>query len=372
MGVGWDCIGVEWVEWEWDEMGLGWDGIWLGFFSDGVEVGWGWDGMDWSGLRGVRVGLIGMVLWWDGIGMGRGGEGTGMGGVEWDLDGIGLGWVRLEWIGVRWDGLGGPRAPGAPGEPFHPRVPQHCCTTQNCAPNGAQCVLQLNITDPKAVSPTRAHGAAEAVGDSLSAEDDPIRALQISDGAFEPFLLSLTHFASHHVYSCDLCTQRGFICQICGGSDIIFPFQLDSTARWASPAALSPACRAAAVRRRERSSAGSAAPFLCSAFGSAALVGGRRRPGGVGLRGSSGLGGCGCTPGSGNGAEGHPELQAPKPRRVLCSFPRCKDCKTVFHRECYGSTASCPRCERRRRYRQEREEEEEEEDGEEGSAGPIP
>lgn len=105
---------------------------------------------------------------------------------------------------------------------------------------------------------------------------------QISDGAFEPFLLSLTHFASHHVYSCDLCTQRGFICQICGGSDIIFPFQLDSTAR-------------------------------------------------------------------------------------------CKDCKTVFHRECYGSTASCPRCERRRRYRQEREEEEEEEeDGEEGSAGPIP
>lgn len=62
--------------------------------------------MDWSGLRGVRVGLIGMVLWWDGIGMGRGWDGTGMGGVEWDLDGIGLGWVRLEWVRVRWMGSG--------------------------------------------------------------------------------------------------------------------------------------------------------------------------------------------------------------------------------------------------------------------------
>ncbi|XP_031456844.1 pleckstrin homology domain-containing family M member 1 isoform X2 [Phasianus colchicus] len=105
---------------------------------------------------------------------------------------------------------------------------------------------------------------------------------QISDGAFEPFLLSLIQFASHHVYSCDLCTQQGFICQICSSSDIIFPFQLDSTSR-------------------------------------------------------------------------------------------CKDCKTVFHRQCYDSSTSCPRCERRRRYRQEQEEkEEEEEEEEEGSAGPIP
>ncbi|XP_010722816.1 pleckstrin homology domain-containing family M member 1-like [Meleagris gallopavo] len=122
------------------------------------------------------------------------------------------------------------------------------------------------------------HGAAEALGDVLSANHNPSCALQISDGAFEPFLLSLIQFASHHVYSCDLCTQRGFICQICSSSDIIFPFQLDSTSR-------------------------------------------------------------------------------------------CKDCKTVFHRQCYHSTTSCPRCERRRRYRQQEEEEEEEE---EGSAGPIP
>ncbi|XP_054032601.1 pleckstrin homology domain-containing family M member 1 [Dryobates pubescens] len=54
---------------------------------------------------------------------------------------------------------------------------------------------------------------------------------QIADGAFESFLHSLLQFASHHVYSCDLCTQRGFICQICNSSDIIFPFEFDTTTR---------------------------------------------------------------------------------------------------------------------------------------------
>ncbi|NXQ62852.1 PKHM1 protein, partial [Anthoscopus minutus] len=54
---------------------------------------------------------------------------------------------------------------------------------------------------------------------------------QIADGTFETFLQSLLQFASHHVYSCDLCTQRGFICQICNSSDIIFPFEFDTTTR---------------------------------------------------------------------------------------------------------------------------------------------
>ncbi|XP_061872687.1 pleckstrin homology domain-containing family M member 1-like [Colius striatus] len=54
---------------------------------------------------------------------------------------------------------------------------------------------------------------------------------QIADGVFETFLQSLLQFASHHVYSCDLCTQRGFICQICNSSDIIFPFEFDTTSR---------------------------------------------------------------------------------------------------------------------------------------------
>ncbi|XP_030321729.1 pleckstrin homology domain-containing family M member 1 [Calypte anna] len=54
---------------------------------------------------------------------------------------------------------------------------------------------------------------------------------QIADGGFEPFLQTLIQFASHHVYNCDLCTQRGFICQICNSSDIIFPFEFDTTTR---------------------------------------------------------------------------------------------------------------------------------------------
>ncbi|XP_072601509.1 putative pleckstrin homology domain-containing family M member 1P, partial [Vulpes vulpes] len=54
---------------------------------------------------------------------------------------------------------------------------------------------------------------------------------QITDGVYEGFLNTLIGFASQHVYHCDLCTQRGFICQICHHHDIIFPFEFDTTVR---------------------------------------------------------------------------------------------------------------------------------------------
>ncbi|XP_039081247.1 pleckstrin homology domain-containing family M member 1 isoform X3 [Hyaena hyaena] len=54
---------------------------------------------------------------------------------------------------------------------------------------------------------------------------------QIADGAYEGFLDAVIAFASQHVYHCDLCTQRGFICQICHHHDIIFPFEFDTTVR---------------------------------------------------------------------------------------------------------------------------------------------
>ncbi|XP_029428815.1 pleckstrin homology domain-containing family M member 1 [Rhinatrema bivittatum] len=54
---------------------------------------------------------------------------------------------------------------------------------------------------------------------------------QIAEGIFQVFLQSLIQFASDHVYHCDLCSQRGFICQICHQDDIIFPFQFDTTTR---------------------------------------------------------------------------------------------------------------------------------------------
>ncbi|XP_051681707.1 pleckstrin homology domain-containing family M member 1 isoform X5 [Oryctolagus cuniculus] len=54
---------------------------------------------------------------------------------------------------------------------------------------------------------------------------------QIAEGGYEGFLQALIEFASQHVYHCDLCTQRGFICQICHHHDIIFPFEFDTTVR---------------------------------------------------------------------------------------------------------------------------------------------
>ncbi|XP_043110101.1 pleckstrin homology domain-containing family M member 1 [Puntigrus tetrazona] len=54
---------------------------------------------------------------------------------------------------------------------------------------------------------------------------------QIADGHYESYLQSLIQFGSKHVHGCDLCTQRGFICQICNADNIIFPFQFDGTTR---------------------------------------------------------------------------------------------------------------------------------------------
>lgn len=55
--------------------------------------------------------------------------------------------------------------------------------------------------------------------------------VQIAEGQYTTYLMTLVQFASNHVFHCDLCTQRGFICQVCHADDIIFPFQLDRTTR---------------------------------------------------------------------------------------------------------------------------------------------
>ncbi|XP_053197928.1 pleckstrin homology domain-containing family M member 1 [Scomber japonicus] len=54
---------------------------------------------------------------------------------------------------------------------------------------------------------------------------------QIAEGEYATYLNTFVQYASKHVFQCDLCTQRGFICQICHADDIIFPFQFDSTTR---------------------------------------------------------------------------------------------------------------------------------------------
>lgn len=54
---------------------------------------------------------------------------------------------------------------------------------------------------------------------------------QIAEGQYATYLITLLQYASNHVFHCDLCTQRGFICQMCHANDIIFPFQFDITTR---------------------------------------------------------------------------------------------------------------------------------------------
>ncbi|KAK6302061.1 hypothetical protein J4Q44_G00281140 [Coregonus suidteri] len=54
---------------------------------------------------------------------------------------------------------------------------------------------------------------------------------QIAEGTYEAYFNMLIGFASNHIQQCDHCTQKGYICQNCHASDIIFPFQFDTTAR---------------------------------------------------------------------------------------------------------------------------------------------
>lgn len=54
---------------------------------------------------------------------------------------------------------------------------------------------------------------------------------QIADDQYHVYLVTLVQHASNHIFQCDLCTQRGFICQTCHSNEIIFPFQFESTTR---------------------------------------------------------------------------------------------------------------------------------------------
>ncbi|XP_072902646.1 pleckstrin homology domain-containing family M member 3 isoform X1 [Hemitrygon akajei] len=54
---------------------------------------------------------------------------------------------------------------------------------------------------------------------------------QVFEGKLAPFLMKINKFASAHVYSCSLCSQKGFICEICNGGQIIYPFEGTTTTR---------------------------------------------------------------------------------------------------------------------------------------------
>ncbi|KGL80300.1 Pleckstrin homology domain-containing family M member 3 [Tinamus guttatus] len=54
---------------------------------------------------------------------------------------------------------------------------------------------------------------------------------QVIEGKLAPFLGKVIKFATSHVYSCSLCSQKGFICEICNNGEILYPFEDLSTSR---------------------------------------------------------------------------------------------------------------------------------------------
>ncbi|KAM8806706.1 pleckstrin homology domain-containing family M member 3 [Eudromia elegans] len=71
---------------------------------------------------------------------------------------------------------------------------------------------------------------------------------QVIEGKLAPFLGKVIKFASSHVYSCSLCSQKGFICEICNNGEILYPFEDISTSRCESCGAVFHAeCKVKAV-----------------------------------------------------------------------------------------------------------------------------
>ncbi|XP_026563549.1 pleckstrin homology domain-containing family M member 3 isoform X1 [Pseudonaja textilis] len=61
---------------------------------------------------------------------------------------------------------------------------------------------------------------------------------QVIEGKLAPFLGKVIKFATSHVYSCSLCSQKGFICEICNNGEILYPFEDSSTSRCESCSAV--------------------------------------------------------------------------------------------------------------------------------------
>ncbi|KAK9301840.1 hypothetical protein QLX08_005948 [Tetragonisca angustula] len=53
----------------------------------------------------------------------------------------------------------------------------------------------------------------------------------ISNGILAQHLQKVVEFARNHVINCWLCSQKGFICEICNSPKVIYPFDMESTYR---------------------------------------------------------------------------------------------------------------------------------------------
>uniref|UniRef100_A0A915PVS1 RUN domain-containing protein n=1 Tax=Setaria digitata TaxID=48799 RepID=A0A915PVS1_9BILA len=55
--------------------------------------------------------------------------------------------------------------------------------------------------------------------------------LTVLSGYMENHLNNLLNFTTEHIGRCLLCSQKGFICEICSSTEVIYPFQLEGTSR---------------------------------------------------------------------------------------------------------------------------------------------
>lgn len=51
----------------------------------------------------------------------------------------------------------------------------------------------------------------------------------IEKGTLEKTLQEAAHFGESHVISCKLCKVKGFYCEICRSSNVLYPFHIDTT-----------------------------------------------------------------------------------------------------------------------------------------------
>lgn len=55
--------------------------------------------------------------------------------------------------------------------------------------------------------------------------------LDVPSGALAQQLQKVVEFARQHVLDCWLCSQKGFICEVCSNPKVIYPFDMESTYR---------------------------------------------------------------------------------------------------------------------------------------------
>jgi hypothetical protein len=72
-------------------------------------------------------------------------------------------------------------------------------------------------------------------GKSYLADDIHVYSLkdltQVATGILAPRLQTAVDYGTKHVYKCILCSQKGFICELCRHAKVIYPFELSATTR---------------------------------------------------------------------------------------------------------------------------------------------